>query len=91
MGRVSVLRYLAVLFLCAAAGVRGEEEEFRTESVIFIARHGARAPSTNMLKLAWVQDYEFSQLTREGKLQQYLIGHLLREDYKALFGSRPLQ
>ena len=44
-----------------------------------------------MLKLAWVQDYEFSQLTREGKLQQYLIGHLLREDYKALFGSRPLQ
>lgn len=71
----------ALIAMCVVVSVLGESPNL----VLVITRHGARAPLDTRFDKTWGNQY--SQLTKTGMRQQYLLGAALAAKYRDVLGN----
>ena len=59
--------------------------------IVMASRHGARMPHNDTISLPWSLGRGLSQITTEGKLQQYILGQIIRLEYPSLFNDLYIQ
>lgn len=90
---------MAVLMVVAGALAESKEkeglkrglDEYQLEMIIVAARHGARSPNHAEVPLSWSKDMPVRQLTEHGRMQQYMLGQMIRHEYSSLFNGTVLK
>lgn len=86
--------FKALVAIAAISGVHlhsTKDDNYKTVLLILVSRHGARTPNNNLITLPWAAGMEKSQLTEQGKIQHYMLGQILRHEYKDLLGNESMK